>query len=178
MVRFCRSVCFILWSISRWRSKRIFSDRGGTIEAHELANLAIDGQPLGIVAAIKLIKVFDRDRNGRIDFHEYCALHKFLLTIRAAFVNADHDRSGTLTGQEIHQALVHSGFAYLSLPTVMELLAQYDPQRRGLYYQHYLLLAAQVAQARSVFEWRDTDRDGVISFNLNDFNMVVAHITS
>lgn len=140
--------------------------------------MSIDGTPLGIVLAIKLIKVFDRDRNGRIDFYEYCTLHKFLLTIRGAFVNADKDRSGTLTGAEIHQALVQSGFGYLSYPTVMELIAQFDPNRVGLAYHHYLLLAAQVAHARSLFEWNDTDRDGICQFNIDTFNYAAASLTN
>lgn len=153
------------------------TDRGGTIEPHELANLNIDGYPIGFPLALKLIKVFDKDRNGRIDFWEYCALHKFLLSVRQAFFVADTDRSGRLAAQEINSALIQVGFSYLGFPTVMELLNKYDPQRIGLGINDFCMLAAQVAHTRSLFEWLDTDRDGIIHVNLDQFNNSVAYLS-
>ena len=60
-------------------------DGSGAISASELANVAIGGVRLGIEIAIKLIRIFDVDGNGEIDFHEYAALHKFLLSMQVAF---------------------------------------------------------------------------------------------
>lgn len=152
-------------------------DRSGTIEAHELATLAIDNVPLGFPAAVKLIKVFDKDRNGRIDFWEYCTLHKFILTVRNAFFIADADRSGRLQAQEIFSALQQSGFNYLSYNTIVEYLHKYDPQKIGLSYHDYLMLAAQIAHTRSIFEWNDTDKDGLVTFNLDQLNNIVAYLS-
>lgn len=152
-------------------------DKSGSVEAHELANLSFDGVPLGIHAAFRLIKVFDKDRNGRIDFWEYCTLHKFVLTIRNAFLIADTDRSGRLAAQEIYTAITQSGFSYLSYNTLMEYLQKYDPQRIGLAWQDFLMLAAQIAHTRSIFEWNDTDRDGVVHFTLDQLNQVVAFLS-
>lgn len=47
-------------------------DRSGTVEAEELSGLTFDGRPLGLVAASRLIRVFDKDR--------YCDT-KFVLTL-------------------------------------------------------------------------------------------------
>lgn len=92
-------------------------NRDGTVEAQELAGLTFDGIPLGIIAASRLIRVFDKDRfevtfaasvfgesdvycivfrNGKLDFREYCTLHKFIQVTRNAFVTCDADRSGRI----------------------------------------------------------------------------------
>lgn len=152
----------------------IDADKGGTIEAHELAGLSIDGIPLGLDVAIAYVKAFDKDGNGRIDFWEYCALHKMLLTFRNAFVIADQDKSGTLQANEIHSALVQSGFSYLSYNTIVELLHKYDPQKLGLNYHSFLLLAAQVSRVRSLFEWYDVNRSGVVTLSLDQLNSLVS----
>merc|ERR1712137_1070474 len=47
------------------------SDRSGSISHVELARLTFGGFPLGLDIAIKLVKVFDRDRSGTIEFYEY-----------------------------------------------------------------------------------------------------------
>lgn len=41
-------------------------DRSGTITAHELQNMAFGGLRLGYDTALKLVKVFDRDKNMSI----------------------------------------------------------------------------------------------------------------
>lgn len=78
-----------------------------------------------------MIKVFDRDHNGTIDFREYATLHKvdydhkqlivfqFLLQMEYAFVSADRDRSGYLDIQEIRGAFVGAGFQ-LSVETITD----------------------------------------------------------
>lgn len=97
-----------------------------------------------------------------------------LLTFRNAFVIADQDRSGTLQAQEIHTALVSSGFSYLGYNTIVELLNKYDPQKVGLNYHSFLLLAAQVSRVRSLFEWYDVNRSGAITLNLDQLNNIIS----
>jgi len=41
-------------------------DRSGSITPQELQNLSFGGRPLGYQIALKLVKVFDRDRSGSI----------------------------------------------------------------------------------------------------------------
>lgn len=43
-------------------------DRSGTVEAEELSGLTFDGKPLGLNAAVRLIRVFDKDRCGWSSF--------------------------------------------------------------------------------------------------------------
>lgn len=90
---------------------------------------------------------------------------------------ADADRSQRLQAQEIYTAITQSGFSYLSYNTLMEYLQKYDPQRIGLTWQDFLMLSAQIAHTRSIFEWNDTDRDGVVHFTLDQLNQVVAFLS-
>lgn len=87
--------------------------------------------------------------------------------MRQAFFAADSDRSGRIEAREIFQALTSAGFNYLTMPSVMELLAKFDKTRRvcnnllpfllmffkGLDWQEFLLMAAHIAHVRSVFAW-------------------------
>lgn len=97
--------------------------------------------------------------------------------MRNAFLVADADRSGRLQAQEISTALQQSGFNYLSYATIVEYLFKYDPQKIGLTWQDFLMLASQIAHTRSIFEWNDTNKDGLVTFNLDQLNQIVAYLS-
>eukprot|EP01104_Vermistella_antarctica_P018827 TRINITY_DN7131_c0_g1_i1.p2 TRINITY_DN7131_c0_g1~~TRINITY_DN7131_c0_g1_i1.p2 ORF type:complete len:140 (-),score=31.24 TRINITY_DN7131_c0_g1_i1:393-812(-) len=80
-------------------------DGSGHITAHEMTGAQYGGAPLRYETAVKLIKVFDRDYSGTIDFYEYASLHKFICAMSHAFIQNDRDRNGTLDSQEILGAL-------------------------------------------------------------------------
>jgi len=65
--------------------KTVDRDKSGSISDNELMALQFGNKPIGIDTARKLIAIFDRDKNGNIDFYEYAALHKFLTTMQQAF---------------------------------------------------------------------------------------------
>eukprot|EP01122_Echinamoeba_exundans_P011990 TRINITY_DN4928_c0_g1_i1.p1 TRINITY_DN4928_c0_g1~~TRINITY_DN4928_c0_g1_i1.p1 ORF type:complete len:253 (-),score=50.26 TRINITY_DN4928_c0_g1_i1:67-756(-) len=152
-------------------------DRSGTVEAEELSGLTFDGRPLGLQTAARLIRVFDKDRNGKLDFVEYCTLHKFIQVVRNAFINADADRSGRIEAREIFQALQQCGFNYLSFNTVVELMSRFDTTKRGLDWGEFLLLMAMIAHCRSLFEWNDRDRDGWITINQDQLIQLTAFLS-
>lgn len=49
-------------------------DNSGSITAHELQMVTFGGFPLGMDIAIKLVKVFDKDRSGTIGEYPFAAL--------------------------------------------------------------------------------------------------------
>eukprot|EP01121_Diplochlamys_sp_Union-15-3_P011726 TRINITY_DN3427_c0_g1_i3.p1 TRINITY_DN3427_c0_g1~~TRINITY_DN3427_c0_g1_i3.p1 ORF type:complete len:131 (-),score=16.16 TRINITY_DN3427_c0_g1_i3:84-476(-) len=128
-------------------------------------------------AAAKLIKVFDIDRNGCIDFSEYATLHQFLNTVRNAFLIADADKSQRLDAKEIHSALRSIGFPYLTPSTIMELINRYDRSRAGLMWEEFLMLAAHVAHCRSIFDWNDKDKDGWITINQDQLIQLTTYLS-
>jgi len=143
-------------------------DRSGSVSAQELALVQFNGRPLGLGVAQKLIKVFDKDHSGSIDFNEYVALHKFLMTMQTAFFAADQDRSGLIDAREIHTALQQARFS-LSLQTVQAITKKFDQTGRGIDFPTFLFVTAHLAHIRSIFEWNDTRNLGTVSLNFDAF---------
>jgi len=139
--------------------------------------VTFNGKQLGFDAASKLVKVFDTDRNGSIDFYEYAAMHQFINRIRNAFLMADTDRSGRLEAREIHTAMTQAGFQYLTMSTISELLHKYDRSRLGLLWEEFLMMAAHIAHCRSIFEWNDKDKDGWITINQDQLIQLTAYLS-
>ncbi|EFA81492.1 penta EF hand calcium binding protein [Heterostelium album PN500] len=140
-------------------------DRSGTISSHELQYLVIGGTPLGIDTANKLIRCFDRNRNGQIDFYEYAALHAFINHLYRCFAANDRNFSGTIDVREIYSALASAGFS-LPFQTVNLYFMKYSPTGAPLLFTQYLNLCASVALTRSLFEWSDPMRTGMIHITL------------
>eukprot|EP00009_Paramoeba_aestuarina_P007603 CAMPEP_0201522194 /NCGR_PEP_ID=MMETSP0161_2-20130828/16511_1 /ASSEMBLY_ACC=CAM_ASM_000251 /TAXON_ID=180227 /ORGANISM="Neoparamoeba aestuarina, Strain SoJaBio B1-5/56/2" /LENGTH=236 /DNA_ID=CAMNT_0047920969 /DNA_START=64 /DNA_END=774 /DNA_ORIENTATION=- len=150
-------------------------DRSGSISVHELQNVAFGGIPLGFDTSVKLIKVFDKDYSGTIDFYEYAALHKFIESMQMGFTRADANRNGQLDANEIHAALYQSGFV-VGLPGVQALFRKYAKGRHGIGFSDYLGLVADVALLRTKFEWADTRRQGFIQINLDTLIVMAADL--
>merc|ERR1711879_647607 len=149
------------------------TDRSGSITAQELQKVTFGGFPLGLDIAIKLVKVFDKDRSGNIDFFEYASMHQFITLMQRSFTNADRDRSGTLDYREIHTALQSSGFTIGLAPTQLF----FNKVSRGsahINFPQFLQLGADIALLRSKFEWSDTDKDGVIHINFGQLLEICA----
>jgi len=155
---------------------RVDTDHSGTIEAEELQHVTFDRVPLGIEVARKLVQVFDKDRNGKIDFFEYASMHKFISHMRQAFLQADTDHSGRIEAREIHQALSGAGFPSLSMGSIQELLNKFDKTRRGLDWREFLLMVAHIANVRSVFQWNDSQKKGMILLTEDQLTHISAYL--
>eukprot|EP01089_Gocevia_fonbrunei_P009256 TRINITY_DN2135_c0_g2_i2.p1 TRINITY_DN2135_c0_g2~~TRINITY_DN2135_c0_g2_i2.p1 ORF type:complete len:218 (+),score=59.92 TRINITY_DN2135_c0_g2_i2:45-656(+) len=143
-------------------------DRSGSINAEEISKITFNGKPLGLDVATKLVKIFDKDHSKTVDFYEYASLHKFLTNLQSAFQAGDRDRSGKLDSKEIHAALGQVGFGTVSLAVVKSMTSRYTKpgDKKGADFHDFLLLVATIAQARSLFEWRDTSRSGKLTITL------------
>jgi len=149
------------------------TDRSGSITGQELAQVQFNGQPIGPQVGFKLVKVFDRDGSGSIDFREYSILHKFMTLMQNAFLANDVQRRGVLLPQQTFQAIQSSGFQ-VSLPTIQAMAKKFDPTNQGIIFSTYLFMCAHLAHARSIFEWNDRARTGQIHLSYD----ALAHITT
>jgi Ca2+-binding EF-hand superfamily protein len=163
-----------LANLQAWFSS-VDKDRSGSITANELGTLNFGGKPLGLATAKKLIKVFDKNYSGSIDFAEYASLHGFLLKMQGAFFAADQDRSGFLDYREIYNALVQAGFQ-LQMPTVQAICQKYDTSKKGLSWDQFLQACAHLATARSIFEWNDPQRTGKVTLSYDQLAHVTVHM--
>jgi len=150
-------------------------DRSGSITANELANVAIGGIVIGIDIAVKLIRVFDLNKNGNIDFDEYAALHKFLLNMQGLFQQQDKDHNGRLDSNEMASALTAGGFVMGPI-AFQSLYRKYNQTGQGISMVEFLAVIAHVAQVRSLFEWRDSQRSGQITLDLASLLEITASI--
>jgi len=151
------------------------SDRSGSITATELQRVTFGGYTLGLDNAIKLVKVFDKDRSGTIDFYEYAALHQFITLMQSAFTQADHDRNGALDAREIHTALGKSGFTIGLQPTQL-FFAKVSQGGQTINFPQFLRMGADIALLKSKFEWADSDRDGTIHINFGQLLEICADL--
>eukprot|EP01089_Gocevia_fonbrunei_P011144 TRINITY_DN2425_c0_g1_i5.p2 TRINITY_DN2425_c0_g1~~TRINITY_DN2425_c0_g1_i5.p2 ORF type:complete len:247 (-),score=70.42 TRINITY_DN2425_c0_g1_i5:1100-1840(-) len=149
-----------LQQMQQWFSS-MDRDKSGSVAANELANVAIGGIVLGLENGCALIRVFDVDKNGTIDFYEYAALHKFLLNMQQLFAIGDKDRSGKLDQNEISQALVAGGFRLGPL-AVTSLYRKYNKSGFGISQADFIGLVAHVALVRSIFEAKDFNKTGTV----------------
>jgi len=164
-----------MYEIQAW-FRSVDRDGSGSITANEIAGITFNGVPLGMDVSTKLVRVFDRDGNRSIDFYEYAAMHKFLASLQAAFFAADRDRSGTIDAREIYNALAGAGFQ-VSLPVVQSFMMVHNKTGYGVNFHQFLLICATIAQGRSLFQWRDTQRSGRITVTLDQLLELVAQMS-
>mmetsp|Transcript_25021 Transcript_25021/g.27830 ORF Transcript_25021/g.27830 Transcript_25021/m.27830 type:complete len:244 (+) Transcript_25021:27-758(+) len=161
----------MIYQLQSW-FQSIDTDRSGTIAAQELAGVAFHGRPLGLPCAVKIIRAFDKDKSGSIDFREYVALHQFLTQMTQAFFVADADRSGSIDPREAWTAVSQAGFS-LSQPTITALSTKFNNTGYGLSFEAFLMAMAHLAIVRSIFEWNDAARSGFVRLSFDQ----LAHIT-
>ena len=153
--------------ISSW-FQSIDRDRSGSITANEIQHCTFGSVPLGFEVAQKLVRVFDKDKSGSIDFYEYAAMHKFLALMQGAFFAGDVNRSGRLDAREIHIAL-GVGRITVGFPAVQSLFTFYNKDGYGCQFSDFLKLCTHIARAKSVFEWEDVQRRGVLTVDFDKF---------
>lgn len=67
-----------------------------------------------------MIRVHDPTGRGEIDLQEFQQLHHFLVSMQNSFTYFDRDRGGTLTPDELYQAIIHAGFSFEMLLSFIE----------------------------------------------------------
>ncbi|TEB37906.1 EF-hand [Coprinellus micaceus] len=93
--------------------------------------------------------IFDVDRSGTIGFNEFAGLWKYIKDWQNVFRHFDRDRSGSIEGNELREAL--GQFGYNLSPQLLELLQKkYDATDKK---------ANQAALSESLFGKLDSDRD-------------------
>jgi len=120
----------------------------------------------------------DTDRSGTISFKEFSGLWKYIKDWQNVFRHFDRDRSGSIDGQELRDAL--SQFGYNLSPPLLDLLQKkYDVKATslrtrgapppGISFDRFVRACVVVKQLSESFGKLDTDRDGWIQINYDQF---------
>jgi Ca2+-binding EF-hand superfamily protein len=146
-------------------------DRSGSLTEAELRTALVNGDwsPFDPHTVRMMIRMFDTDRSGSINFDEFCGLWGFLSAWRGLFDRFDTDRSGTISYNEFNEALV--AFGYRLSPSFVTLLYRtYD--RRGenaISFDLFVQACISLKRMTDVFKKYDEDRDGYITLSFEEF---------
>jgi len=105
---------------------------------------------------------------------EFCAVHQFLGTAQASFMQFDRDRSGQLTLDEISMALNAQGFR-LETTAFYALCAAFDPDRSAsIGMAEYIAMSIFLQSCSRTFKAFDPQGTGQISLDYNQFVFAAA----
>ncbi|KAE9393365.1 EF-hand [Gymnopus androsaceus JB14] len=163
------------------------TDNSGSINAHELERALINGDwtPFDLDTVKMLMSIFDTDRSGTIGFNEFAGLWKYIKDWQNVFRHFDRDRSGSIDGQELRDAL--SQFGYQLSPQLLDLVQRkYDPKASNIStpgpglrpasaaggaisFDRFVRACVVIKQLSEAFSRLDADRDGWIQINYDQF---------
>ena len=108
---------------------KVDTDRSGQIDAAELQRALSHTHTFHVQTVAIIMKCFDRDDNGHINFQEFAQLWTFISQWKECFDRLDTDRSGNLDFGEMKQALASFGYR-LTDPFISMAMQKCDSQRR------------------------------------------------
>ncbi|KAL1901965.1 hypothetical protein Sste5346_001671 [Sporothrix stenoceras] len=116
-----------------------------------------------------MVRMFDADRSGDLNFQEFVGLWQFLDRWRTIFNRFDTDRSGNISMDEFKNTLV--SFQYrLSDGFIEFLFKNYDRENRGVItFDLFMQSCITLKRMTDTFKKYDDDRDGFITINFEDF---------
>jgi len=165
----------------QWFSS-VDADRSGAISATELQQALVNGDwtPFDLDTVKLLMSIFDSDRSGTIGFNEFAGLWKYIKDWQNVFKHFDADHSGSINGEELNNALKQFGFNLN--PQLLHLLeAKYgvgpavatghgrQPVAAGVSFDRFVRCCVVVRTLTESFQRIDTDRDGWIQINYEQF---------
>ncbi|XP_072167871.1 sorcin-like isoform X1 [Diadema setosum] len=156
-----------LWS---W-FKAVDQDNSQAITAEELQKALLNGNwsNFNVETCRLMIGMFDKDRNGTINFNEFAALWKYIQDWRGCFDRFDRDRSGNIDAGELNHAF--ATFGYRLSPQFCHLVVKrFD---RGhvntIKFDDFIQVCVMLKSLTEAFRRKDTSMNGVITVHYEDF---------
>ncbi|XP_041822818.1 peflin [Melanotaenia boesemani] len=148
------------------------TDQSGFINFKELKQALVNSNwsTFNDETCLMMINMFDKTRSGRIDLFGFSALWDYMQQWRRLFQQYDRDRSGAISGMELHQALAQMGYN-LSPQFSEKLVQQFSMRggRAGLQLDHFIQVCTQLQSMTQTFRERDTGMTGNIRLSYEDF---------
>ncbi|KAG8881128.1 hypothetical protein FRB98_004535 [Tulasnella sp. 332] len=152
----------------------------GAITPDELSRALVNGNwtPFDLDTVRMLMGLFDTDRSGTIGFQEFVSLWKYIAEWQKVFRHFDQDHSGTIEGTELASAIKQFGFN-LSPNLLMLLEQKYAslPSAAGapggISFDRFVRACVMVKTLTEAFQRVDTDRDGWININYEEFMRII-----
>jgi len=157
------------------------TDRSGSISVNELQAALVNGNwsHFDLDTVKMLMNMFDTDRSGTIGFAEFSGLWKYISDWQGVFRHFDRDRSGSIDGQELSEAL--RTFGYNLAPSLLVLIEQkyaagptsgYGTSP-GITFDRFVRACVTVKTLTEAFQRVDSDRDGWVTISYEEFMKIV-----
>lgn len=160
-----------LW---QWFSA-VDTDRSGSISPHELQQALVNGDwtPFDLDTVKLLMSIFDTDRSGTVTFTEFAGLWKYIKDWQGVFRHFDRDRSGSIDGRELSQALTQFGFNLT--PQLIHLVERKyaSAEAQGITFDRFVRCCVVIKQLTESFQRLDTNRSGWVQMNYETFMQTV-----
>lgn len=159
---------------------QVDKDRSGKINAQELQTALVNGkgQNFSDQACVLMISMFDMDKSGTIDVHEFEKLFNYINQWLNCFKAYDKDQSGGIEEAELMQALSQMGFRF-SQQFVQFLIQVNDPvNRREISVDQFIVLCVKVQRFTDAFRQRDPQQQGMITIGFEDFLGIALNCTN
>jgi len=175
------------------------------ISAPELQRALINGDwsPFDLDTVKLLMNIFDTDRSGTIGFNEFAGLWKYIKDWQGVFRHFDRDASGSIDGAELAEALRQ--FGYNLSPQLLSLVERkygsapgpgapgggpafpgsvppygggggIGGAPAGITFDRFVRACVVVKQITEAFARLDTDRDGWVQINYDQFMRTVLEL--
>lgn len=124
-----------------------------------------------------MIRMFDRDGSGTINFDEFVSLWRYLAAWRELFDRFDEDRSGRISRPEFEKALVAFGYRLSTkfITVMFDVFAckgrqmnSKEPKPTGMSFDLFVQACISLKRMTDVFKRYDDDRDGYITLSFEE----------
>ncbi|KAL2623079.1 hypothetical protein R1flu_003284 [Riccia fluitans] len=153
------------------------TDRSGSINCQELQR-ALGAGNLHFTESVvyQMIKLYDQDFSGSMNFTEFCSLHQFLVLVQNSFRGPFGSGRDRLSLNEVYEALRVVGFS-LDQPSFYSACQSFDKGRTGQFtLDHYMSMCIFLKSAQNLFRAFDTQRDGRVTLDFNQFVYCAANL--
>jgi len=150
-------------------------DRSGKISTNELQSALSNGtwSPFNPETTRLMIGMFDRDGDGTINFEEFVQLWKYVTDWTQTFRGYDRDNSGNIDKSELMTALTSFGYR-LSDQFYNMMIRKFDRSGTGkVYFDDFIQLCVVLQTLTASFREKDTDLDGWIRIQYEEFLTMV-----
>ncbi|XP_033640997.1 programmed cell death protein 6-like [Asterias rubens] len=147
------------------------NDKSGSITSNELQQALMNGNwsHFNGETCRLMIGLFDKNNDGTINIQEFGALWAYIQQWRGVFDRYDRDKSGNIDGGELYTALNEMGFR-ISQNFVQVLILKFDRQsRRSVKFDDFIQICVLLRSLTEAFKQRDSNLNGKITINYEDF---------
>jgi len=155
--------------VAHW-FQAVDQDNSGHIDAAELQQALANGDmtKFSEEACRMMINMFDTNMTGTIDVQEFGKLFTYINQWKGMFESFDTNKEGTLTYDEVNNALQSMGYRFT--PTfVQNLLSKYSPREKRLTLDNFIIISVQIKRLTESFRTRDSAMNGSATMQYEDF---------